>query len=597
MNKIKIALVKAPDGEFFGNVINNKDVDPRTSYSYTKPLISTALSLLYGFIEEYGGEHYDVIVKDFQIDELLDSEDEYACPMKIKERIDSFFDTESYDAIGLSVMFSVNHEWADYISHLSKRKNPKATIIMGGGYPTTFPEKSLNKSKCDYVVVGEGEDTFLYLLNKIFGNKNKRFDKLFSDISGYLHRDIYGDIVTIPKTTFIDNLDLVPMPNWDVLRGKEYFSKNKEASKISYYFPVLTTRGCPYLCTFCSVYQSDGRKMRCRSIEKIIEEIDFYHDKYKFKNIYFTDDDANVNKKLFNNLLRELIKKNYDIQYEVYYVAINALTEETVRLMSELGMKKILLPIETGSPRMQKIIRKNISPERAMRAVGWAKKYGFDISVNFMIGFPQETMEDINITLDLAREIKAHQTQIWLATPWEGTEMYDYAEAHNHLPKDGDGEMIRGYRDTEHFINVNFDYEELRQLTYDLNIEINFIKHSMLNEPKRYKELYRYWDYLRTGLSQHPILFICLGYLEHLMGDSLQCNEDYIYAIELLSNEKISSVYEKYLKIYNSEPIIQHFNETIALSNQGTGYTDTTAKTVAVNIQNNAFNPGTYGTE
>jgi anaerobic magnesium-protoporphyrin IX monomethyl ester cyclase len=562
--KKKIALVKAPDGEFFGNLKNNMDADLRTSYSYTKPLISTALALLYSFIEEYGGKYYEVIVKDFQIDELLDSEDEYACPMKIKDRIDSFFDTESYDAIGLSVMFSVNHEWADYISHLSKRKNPKTPIIMGGGYPTTFPEKSLNKSKCDYVVIGEGEDTFLYLLNKIFDIKNTRFDKIFSDISGYLHRDIFGNDVNIPKTTFIDNLDLVPTPNWDVLRGKEYFSKNNDSRLVtSYYFPVLTTRGCPYLCTFCSVYQSDGRKMRCRSIEKIIEEIDFYHKKYNFKTLYFTDDDANVNRKLFNSLLRELIKKNYDIQYEVYYVAINALTEETVRLMSELGMKKILLPIETGSPRMQKIIRKNISLDRAKRAVGWAKKYGFNISVNLMVGFPQETMEDINLTLDLAREIGAHQTQIWIATPWEGTEMYDYAEANNHLPKDGDGEMIRGYRDTEHFINVDFDYEELRQLTYDINIEINFIKHSMFDEPKRYKELYQYYDYLRTGLNHHPILFICLGYLGHLLGDVSKGNKDYLNANELLSKEKISSVYQKYLEIHSEEPVIQHFKQSL----------------------------------
>jgi radical SAM superfamily enzyme YgiQ (UPF0313 family) len=561
--KKRILLVKAPTGEFIGNNDQDGNEDLRASYSYTKPLISTALALLYSFVAHYGGDYYDIIVKDFEIDELLDSEDEYACPKKIKNRIDIFFDTEKYDALALSVMFSVNREWADYISHLSKKKNPKATVIMGGGYSTTYPEKSLIKSKCDYAVIGEGEDTLLYLLNKIFGNQIKEFNAIFRDISGYVYRDITGDIVTIPKTTFIDNIDLIPMPNWDVLRGEEYFAKNKDSSIAShYYFPVLTTRGCPYLCTFCSVYQSDGRKMRCRSIEKIIEEVDYYYKKYRFKNLYFTDDDANVNKKLFNNLLRELIKRKYDIQYEVYYVAINALTEETVRLMSELGMKKILLPIETGSPRMQKEIKKNIPIDRAKRAVGWAKKYGFNVSVNFIVGFPQETMKDINLTLDLAREIKAHQTAIWIATPWEGTDMYEYAKANNHLPRDGDNEMIRGYRDTNHFINVDFDYEELKRLTYDINIEINFIKHSMLNDPKRYKELYQYWDFLRLGLNKHPILFICLGYLQHLMGNFHGMKKDYMHAKELLSDKQVSIVYNKYLDIFSKELMIQNFHKS-----------------------------------
>jgi hypothetical protein len=273
-NKKKILLVKAPTGEYFENL--KKDEDLRSSYTYSKPLISTALALLHSFLKKYGRYYYDITVIDFEIDELLDSKDGYACPRKIKERIDKVFNSEEYDALALSVMFSVNHKWADYISYLSKKKNPRSAVIIGGGYPTVFPEKSFTKTKCDYAVIGEGEDTLLHLLNNIFGNKPKEFNKLFSDISGYVFRDIHGDIISIPKTTFIDDLDLIPMPDWDALRGEEYFAKNRDPSIASgYYFPVLTTRGCPYLCTFCSVYQSDGRKMRCRSIDNIIHEIDY----------------------------------------------------------------------------------------------------------------------------------------------------------------------------------------------------------------------------------------------------------------------------------------------------------------------------------
>ena len=96
----------------------------------------------------------------------------------------------------------------------------------------------------------------------------------------------------------------------------------------------------------------------------------------------------------------------------------------------------------------------------------------------------------------------------------------------------------------------------------DINIEINFIKHSMLNDPKRYKELYQYWDFLRLGLNKHPILFICLGYLQHLMGNFHGMKKDYMHAKELLSDKQVSIVYNKYLDIFSKELMIQHFHKS-----------------------------------
>jgi hypothetical protein len=99
------------------------------------------------------------------------------------------------------------------------------------------------------------------------------------------------------------------------------------------------------------------------------------------------------------------------------------------------------------------------------------------------------------------------------------------------------------------------------EFKYDINIEINFIKHSMLDEPDRHKELYQYWSFLRPGLNQHVILFICLGYLSFLMGKYDQSEKDYAYATKLLSDKKISSVYEKYLKEFNNQPMMKDFKK------------------------------------
>lgn len=551
--KKKILLFKIPNVGFPKEKETKEDL--RVSHGYSRPLISTALGMLGAFLREYAGDYFDVELVDISIDQALDSKEGTVEPRALRERMELFFRNAEYDVIGLSTMLLHNVEWTHLAAKLSKEYHPSAPIILGGGYATIKTEAALINTNADYAVIGEGEDTLLYILNKMFGIHNQRFDLLFPRQTGYAFWE-NNKVIINPKTTFIDNLDLLPWPAWDLLNGERYFSKvNNDASYT--YYPVAITRGCPYKCIFCSVALITGRKTRSRSPEKVLEEIHYFYSKYNFKRLIFTDDDVNINRKVFHSVLRGLIERNYGIGLEAFYVAINPLTKETIQLMAEAGMKNICMPIETGSPRMQKVIKKYIDLNKAEQAFQWAKEYGFHTETPFIFGFPQETEEDRQMSIDFSRKIHAHSTIYLTAVPWEGTELYDYAAANNYLPKELSNQ--RGSRDMGHLVNVDFDYEELRQLTYDENIRMNFLTKIWLNEAEHYNDLLKLWKSFEIDLPDHAILYLCIGFLYKKMGQTEEMERYYKRAYELFKKDDVNKTYGKYLQ-WQEEPILDYLS-------------------------------------
>jgi len=543
--KKKILLFKVPDCEFPSN---NKPVeDLRSSFSYVIPTISSALAYLGSFLQKYADDDYEIKLIDISVDSLLESKNRQIIPESLIERMQTEIKNAEYDVIGLSAMFLTNYKWTILAAEYSRKYHPQARIILGGGYSTILSEESLKNTKADYIVIGEGEDTLLFLLNKIFGIRNEIFNKLFPHISGYAYFED-GNYRVIPKSTYIDNLDLLPWPAWDLLQGEAYFR--------DFRFPIITTRGCPYLCNFCSVVEYDGRKLRCRSTDDILAEIDYFYKKYKIKNLIFYDDDVNINTKLFNSILKGLIDKHYDMKFEALYYAINPMKKETVELMFELGMRSVYLPVETGSPRMQKEIRKNINLAKAEEVFGWFKEKGFRIGTSFMLGFPQETIEDIRMTIDFARKIRAHETSFWIVKPWPGTNLYEYAIETNQLTESYDSK-VGGYRGMGHFTEVQWNYEEVKTLMYDTNIEINFLQNLYFEDPKHYEDLYKYWHKMEPELPDHAILFICLGYLSKQMGLVERMKTYYSKATSLYEKENVVKIYSKYLDC-DYKPILDY---------------------------------------
>ena len=546
--KKKVLLFKVPDCDFPSKEKSAKDL--KSSFNYTVPVISSALAFLGAFLRKFAADDYDIKLIDVAIQTLLKSKTDEIDPSSLIECIETEIKNTDYDAIGLSTAYVSNQQWTQLVADLSRKYHLEKPIILGGGYPSILPRESLRQTRADYAVIGEGEDTFLFLLNKIFDIRNEYFEKLFPQISGYANWE-GEDIHIIPKTTFIQDLDNLPFPAWDLLDGKTYFKK-----MIDHPLKIVTSRGCCYKCTFCSAYESWGNKVRFRSAGNVLSEIDYMYKGFDFKKIWFVDDNMTLNKKRIDAILRGLIKKNYNISWRAAYFALQTLKKDTVELMAKAGMSGVGLPVESGSPRIQKEIRKNLNLKKVEEVFNWFREYDFCIDTNFMIGFPSETIEDIQMSLEFAKKLKAHKTAFWIVTPWPGTKLYDDAIKNNQLSKNYDINNLR-YRGKGYFTNVPWNYNEIKQLIYDTNISINFLNNLDLNSPKHYDRLYEYWHRLEKSLPEHAILFMCLGYLSKKMKRLKDMERYYRITQHLYEKEDVTETYGKYL-YWKNKPVLDY---------------------------------------
>jgi len=320
--------------------------------------------------------------------------------LEIKEKIESF----SPDIIGISVLTGM-YKSAENVAKIAKESDEEIKIVVGGTHPTVLPEETIKNRYFDYVVRGEGEYTFLDILN----------GKKLSDIKGLTYINERKEIVNNSSREFIECLDSLPFPSRDL-----YLNDNKYMD----YGYVMTGRGCPFECTFCASKKIWERRARFRSPQNVFDEVKLVNEKYGTKFFYFIDDTFTLNKKRSKEICKLLVENNLDITW-ICDTRIDTLDEELLRLMKKSGCVRVKLGVESGSDRILKITKKNITKKQVKDVVSLIKKVGIEITVYLMIGFPTETKEEMQETLDLARELDADYYSLSILAPYPGTEIYD----------------------------------------------------------------------------------------------------------------------------------------------------------------------------
>jgi len=560
MNKVKrkVFILKVPQWEFPDD---SKSMDYTTLRNFT-PMPSLALAYLGAFLREYASDDFDIILKDINILAFLRSEGDID-KADIINMVKSEIKKTNYDVIGLSSPFANNMRWIKESAQWAKAFHPDKPVIVGGGYPTLFPRKALEDTDADYVVIGEGEDVLLGLLNKIFNITNKVFNKQSPVISGYGFRDVDNSITIIPKVTFIKDLDIIPFPAWDLLDAKQFLKKSKEQMLFS-----ITSRGCPFKCTYCSTHSAWDNGIRFRSVENILSEIDLLYHEYDIRNFYFVDDNMTANKQRIDKLLNGLIDRNYsNFTWQASNLAIKSLDEETVSLMRLSRMTKAGLAIESGSQKIQKQIKKGLNLQKAEKIYNLFLQYDIQVHLNFMIGFPMETMEDIRETISLAKRFHAHETQVNIVTPWPGTELHEQAMNDNYLDKEVSIEDL-DHRKPVGFTNVTWKYDDLNKLSYDTNILLNFLDNRDLHNPRYYGRLLEKWKLMEKGLPNHAILLICIGYIYKKINELELSGIYYERANKLLKDKNVRQVYGKYLS-WDDYQVVKSYKESIKQLLQG----------------------------
>ncbi len=313
----------------------------------------------------------------------------------------------------------------------------KTTLI--GLHPSTKPLDSLAHPNIDFVIIGEPEET-AFELTKVL--EEKGFDaEALSKVKGigFVNN---GEVIITPRRPLIMNLDALPFPARHLLPMKELFQAVKQTPiRGEIRKPcarVLTSRGCPNNCIFCSNHLVMGKKWRGRSPKNVADELEQIVKTYGVKQVDFEDDNLTFDRNRMEAICNEIIQRKLDIEwYTPNGVRADRLDADLLMKMRQSGCQRIMVAPESGVQRVvNQIIKKNQDLKKVENAIVQARKVGIKVSCFFVIGFIGETKEDIQATIDYAymlRQLGADRFYFSYATPIVGTELYDQAEQGGYL--------------------------------------------------------------------------------------------------------------------------------------------------------------------
>ena len=275
-----------------------------------------------------------------------------------------------------------------------RKRNKDIIIILGGPQSSATAQQTMENFDCiDYICTGEGENTVIPFFSSLLKN-NKSF---IENIPGLYYRK---NNEILHNNTEIPLCDLNKLPHWDdrLLSAWNPLDE-KDIRSSEYFMPIDAGRGCPFSCTFCSTSKFWRRTYRLKSAERIVEDIEYMQKKYGINSFFFTHDAFTVNKKLVSSVCDLIIEKKLKISWRCT-TRIDCLNEDLLAKMVKAGLKFIEVGIETGSQRMQKIINKNLDLQYAKEMIKITQKYNICTVLFFIYGFPEETENDINDTLN-----------------------------------------------------------------------------------------------------------------------------------------------------------------------------------------------------
>lgn len=306
----------------------------------------------------------------------------------------------------------------------------------------------LEETEADYAITGDGENPFSRLLDII--SENDLSTQALSGIEGIVFRDDRNEIISRPPA--FRDISEIKYCNYEKINFAKYLEKNYSYGmhpKNTRTAPIMTTRGCPYSCNFCTIPIINGRKIRRRSIKSIIDEICYLYEKYEVRGITIIDDNFNFGFDYAKEFCREIINLGLeDLSFDCNNgVRINYLDEELLSTMKQAGWRCIVIAPESGSIRTLKKMNKKIDLDVVSQKISLIKKKGFILWGFFIIGYPGETAEDIKETIRFACKEKFDGVSFHCFHPLSGT------PAFNELVRSGE---IDGLDYDADFLKINY---------------------------------------------------------------------------------------------------------------------------------------------
>lgn len=335
------------------------------------------------------------------------------------------------DVVGITCMSAFYLEAVD-LSKKLKQKNK--IVVLGGVHPSILPEQSLKDSQADYVVVGEGEITFDELLGSLTKGEKPDVPGLY-----FLGQENFR-----PRTLIAD-LDSLPFPDWAEMDPRTY-QKAPHGALIKNFpvAPIVSTRGCPYICKFCASPIFWGRSFRSRSPKKVVEEIEYLVKNFGVKEIHFEDDNLTLRREHIIEICNLILEKNIKISWATPNgIRADRVDREVLSLMKKAGCYYVVFGIESGNQNILENINKKETLEDIKKAVELAHELDIMTQGFFILGLPGETEETIKNSINFAKSIPLDRAQFLILDLLPGSALWlehkdeyaaDYKKESYHEP-------------------------------------------------------------------------------------------------------------------------------------------------------------------
>jgi radical SAM superfamily enzyme YgiQ (UPF0313 family) len=313
------------------------------------------------------------------------------------------------------------------IAQMVKATVPGALVVVGGPHLSIYPKESLTWDCFDLAVVGDGEETFLDICERVEEGGS------LDDIPGTCVRKD-GEVVMNPARAVPKDIDKYPMPAWDLVDVNRYHC----LTLLKPFATMVTTRGCPWHCGYCSQVYSD--KLRFRAPELVVDEMEMLVKDHGVREIVMFDETFTIGKKRMRKFSEEILRRNLKVKFNIR-ARVDTVDREVLELLKRAGLRSIHMGVEAGTDRVLKIMNKQITREQTERAFRIAREVGIETRGYFMVGYYDASPQDIEEMINFSASLGLDWASYSVATALPATDLYRIAQERGYV----DGDFWRRY--------------------------------------------------------------------------------------------------------------------------------------------------------
>lgn len=494
------------------------------------------------YIENYTSAEVCVLDLNLKFYELVEkcAIDSISTPEWYLRKFIGQLHNEQFDCCGISAIFSPTYGYLNIISQIVKEIFPKIVVIAGGGVPSNLMRQVFFDAPCiDIISYGEGE---LAISGFISSEAEQQY---LEDSPSLMTREklAKGFQCTFE---FIENLDDIPPLDFSLVEFEKYSShahsqKNKKVIAL----PLMFSRGCPFNCCFCASHSIHGKRVRYNSLERIKSDVKLFSDKYHVNTITVWDDNFFVDKEQALALLDYFMELDMTVEF-VNGFPVYRMDDDMAQRLKMSGIDVVTLAIESGNPRVLKdIIHKPLKLEMVPKAISCLNKNNIYVKGLFVIGFPGETLEDIQVTMNFIHGSRLNWVDIFIASPLPGSDLYDMCQAGGYLKNKGleNCNFWQGNIETEFFTA-----EQVEEIQVFNVIKKDFVNNLDMKN-KNWERALVNFEYVINAKHENPFAYYYAAKAAHEIGMYDKAGQYYKSYVDIRKNsEEWERIFQKFME-------------------------------------------------